>query len=439
MNNVAAGLTAYAGLTLGAFAVLGRVFDVEDPGLLVACFISSALVAHLFGEAITCTYVGIPAEDVVSVLPAHRLAKAGLGAVAVRASADGALAGLVLSSILLIPLCCVMGWPLGLYPSLRKIMGVFMILLSARLIVAEGYPRLRTRVERKRPIIRILKASLVFLAAGLLGCMVLSSRYYSAPLPDLPWLRAGFVSPSSLLLPLFAGLFGIPSLVLSMGSRRAYDVQAGLLPRVTLKIGSRDFVLTMLGGSMVGWMPGMTSGSSVSVCAPNMQETSGDENVRSSCRFIWLYSSISASGTVFALGALFVILRARSGSMDAVSAFLGSVDGSNSWLSDIGLMLTILFSMLVAAVISRWAIDLLMTRLSNLGRVLCSRELAITSLAFVCSLSTVLTGTRGALVMFTAAMLGLLPPLIGVRRIQLMGCLLVPISIMFIENMMSQS
>jgi len=208
---------------------------------------------------------------------------------------------------------------------------------------------------------------------------------------------------------------------------------------VTLKIRLRDFVLKTLGGSMVGWMPGMTSGSSVSVCAPNMQETSGDENVRSSCRFIWLYSSISASGTVFALGALFVILRARSGSMDAVSAFLGSVDGSNSWLSDLGPMLTILFSMLVAAVISRWAIDLLMTRLSNLGRVLCSRELAITSLAFVCSLSTVLTGTRGVLVMFTAAMLGLLPPLIGVRRIQLMGCLLVPISIMFIENMVSQS
>jgi TctA family transporter len=29
----------------------------------------------------------------------------------------------------------------------------------------------------------------------------------------------------------------------------------------------------------------------------------------------------------------------------------------------------------------------------------------------------------------------LLPPLVGVRRILLMGCLLVPISIMFLENM----
>lgn len=49
-------------------------------------------------------------------------------------------------------------------------------------------------------------------------------------------------------------------------------------------------------------------------------------------------------------------------------------------------------------------------------------------------LSMILTGTRGALLLATACALGLLPPLIGVRRIQLMGCLLVPIMVLFLTG-----
>jgi TctA family transporter len=55
---------------------------------------------------------------------------------------------------------------------------------------------------------------------------------------------------------------------------------------------------------------------------------------------------------------------------------------------------------------------------------------------FVVVLSVWLTGIRGALVMATCASLGLMPPLIGVRRIQLMGCLLVPVGMLFLGMML---
>jgi len=435
MNNIAAGLTTNAGATLAVFALVDWSSESNQSDLLAACFISSALVAHLFGEAITCTYVGIPAEDVVSVLPAHRLAKAGLGTIAVRSSANGALFGLVVSSILLFPMCCVMGWPIGLYSVLRKVMGFFMIFLSVFLVLSEGSPRQRVNGKLKRRLSKVMKATALFAAAGLLGQTVLSSSYSSSHLPDVPWLQDGLLSPSSLLLPLFAGLFGVPSLLLSLGSRRAFDIKGELVPLLIPKTRARDVVLTLLGGIMVGWMPGMTSGSSVSVCSPNVRESSSDEGIANPVRFIWLYSSISASGAVFALGALFVIMRARSGSMDAVTAFLGSADIGSQWLSNVGMIASLLLSMLIAGVLSRIAVDGLMPHLSRLGGVLCSKQLALISLAFVCCLSVAITGTRGALVMFAASMLGMLPPMVGIRRIQLMGCLLVPISMMFVENM----
>jgi len=56
-------------------------------------------------------------------------------------------------------------------------------------------------------------------------------------------------------------------------------------------------------------------------------------------------------------------------------------------------------------------------------------------LVFVISLSFALTGVRGILVMSAAVCLGLHPPLVGVRRIQLMGCLLVPITIGFFTRL----
>jgi TctA family transporter len=59
----------------------------------------------------------------------------------------------------------------------------------------------------------------------------------------------------------------------------------------------------------------------------------------------------------------------------------------------------------------------------------------VSSLLFVTGLSLSITGVRGALVMACAASLGVLAPLAGIRRLQLMGSLLVPIWILFVTAM----
>ena len=430
MNNIAATLTAYAGGAIGVFTILGNGLRPGEAALAISCFVSAALVAHLFAEAVTSSYVGIPSADVISVLPAHRLAKAGYGGIAVTASADGSLAGVLISVIVLVPMCLLMGEPVGLYTLVRGAMAMFIIFFSIVLLASEGLP-FRAKAQRIDPILRILKAISVFLTAGVLGTIVLRTDYYACALPDFPWMPGGYVLKSSLLLPMFAGLFGVSGLMLSLGSSPVTDVKStGIVTHHSPS--PRDFVTTLLGGFVVGWMPGMTSGSAVTLCSPFAKEVGGGGDISSSIRFIWLYSAISSSGAVFAVGALFTILRARSGSMDAVLFFLGSENISKGFSSNVLPMMSIVLSMLVASLLSNSILRWLSSRLARLRAVLCSKALALGSLVFVCALSLALTGTRGAILMVTATTLGLIPPLAGIRRIQLMGCLLVPIAITFL-------
>ena len=433
MNNLAAAVTAYGGASVAIFGTLGDATGAGAGVLLIACFISAALTAHLFASSITSTYVGIPSEDVVSVLPAHRLAMAGLGQVAVRSSVDGALAGIVVSSLLLFPICFMMGPPLGIYEILKKVMFFVIVIFSGVLLLSEGFSGVHFRAKANRPIRKIMNAVAIFSLAGILGMVVFRTNYYTCHVPDFPWLPGNFIPRSSLLLPMFAGLFGIPGLLLSLGSRAVSDIDIGPTGPSGYRARPRDFILSSIGGVIVGWLPGMTSGSAATLCVPTTDEVSEGNEIEGALRFIWLYSSITAAGAVFAVGALFVIARARSGSMDAIAFFLGGDAFADPVSADIFPMTSILLAMVISALISHCVLVGFQSRLVSLRKLLCSRELAIASLFFVACLSIALTGTRGALLMAASTTLGLVPPLAGVRRIQLMGCLLVPIAVLLLS------
>ncbi len=423
MNNVAALLSAYGTATLGVFGGLSRFLGSSSAGVAVASFLCAAMVAHILAESVTSTYVGVPAGDVVSVLPAHRLAKAGLGRSAVRASADGALTGILGSTVILVPMSLFMGGPIHFYRLLSEAMGIIVIFFAAILVVSEGARDSDSRAERGR-LGRVIMGLLVFSASGVLGFVVLKTEFYSRTVPDLPWLTE-VVPRDSLLLPMFAGMFGIPSLILSIGSGQTFDLRSNGCVYLHLP-GKRDLVLSLLGGTVVGWMPGMTSGAAATLCAPTVRETTRREDIGSSLRFIWLYSSISAAGAVFSLGALFSILRARSGTMDALQLFLGS--GGSSWPTNLPLMLTLATSMIISAITAHAMLRFMDSWMRRLRSVMGSRAITFGALVFITSLSIGLTGIRGSMILGTSVCLGLLPPLAGVRRIQLMGCLLVPIA-----------
>jgi len=436
MNNIAAAVVAHAAASAALLGPLSSLASQDRSALLLCCFLSACMVAHMFSEAVPSTYVGIPSEDVVSVLPAHRLAKAGLGNLAVLSSAVGSIEGLLVAVLALCPVCIVMAPPVDLYGSIKSVMFLFIAAFCAVLLLSEGFPSLDLRKMPKGAWTRVLAGASVFIAAGLIGLTVLTTNYFACEIPDFPWMRGTFVPRSSLLLPMFAGLFGVPGLLFSLGSRSVARFSFSARDEDGFVPGLRDLAVGMIGGLIVGWMPGMTSGSAVTLCSPRISEHSDAGDMRDSLRFIWLYSVVSSSGVVFSLGALFVILRARSGTMEAVKGLLGSESLEGPWASEPLPMVAILSAMVLAGLLSYLVLTRCEDWLVRCRGALCSKRLAVASLAFVVGLSIWLTGTRGALLMAASASLGLIPPLVGVRRIQLMGCLLVPVGMLFLGMMM---
>lgn len=432
VNNLAAIVVASSSSVAAFFGIIGGLAGGYVPGMMVACFLVSALVSHMFSEAVISTYLGIPSGDTVSLLPAHRLAKNGLGRHAVRVSAQGSLFGVAIGILLLVPICLVLGPPVSGYSYLRSVMGLLVALLSAVLISSEG-------VRRPAPLRRLSLASSFFLLSGTIGLVVLDTNYFASALPDFPWIQNDFVSRSSLLLPMFAGLFGVPTVILSLQHESETAAEKSRPENaehddLSVSATPRDLALLSFGGLLVGWIPGMTSGSSATLCSIGMKGAApeGGDNAEAA-RFIWLYSAVSSSGAVLSAGALFTIARARSGIMQAVNFFFGSSSEGLSDLHSSEPLLAIVLAMLLSAVVSNLVILALSdTALEVLQGVLCSRTTAFVSLAFVVALVLLLTGTRGGLILVISASLGMLPPMLGLRRINLMGCILLPIAITFL-------
>lgn len=431
VNNLAAIVVAGSSSAAAFFALLVGPGEDALPGLMVSCFLVSALVAHMFSEAIVSTYLGIPSGDNVSLLPAHRLAKNGRGACAVRVSAQGSLFGVAAGIMLLPPVCLLLGPPVGAYSSLKSVMGVLVALLSAVLILSEGV----ARPDRLR---RVTLASVFFALSGTIGLVVLDSNYFACKLPDFPWIAQSFVDRSTLLLPMFAGLFGVPTVLLSLRSepraRHADRAREDAQEDLSVRASARDLAFMSFGGLLVGWIPGMTSGSSATLCSLGTKRAMPEGGTHSeAARFIWLYSAVSSMGAVLSVGALFAIARARSGIMQAVELFYGSSADGIPDLHSSEPLVALLLAMLLSATVSHAVMVTLSGRtLESVQHVLCSRAAALTSLGSVVSLVLVLTGTRGGLVLVTSASLGLLPPMMGLRRIDLMGCILVPIAATFL-------
>lgn len=426
-NNIAVLMTSYAGASLALFGAFSLAVGGASASLLASCFVCSALVGHLFSEGIVSAYVGVPAGDTVSVLPAHRLARAGLGRLAVQANSEGCLAGVFIGVLALGPICLLFGPPLGVYGWVRPSMGAMIIAFSAFLVLSEG----RNRRQGQSSVKRVAVAACLFIVSGLLGMIVLQSDYYACRLPSMPWEADPWTKKSSLLLPLFAGLFGIPNLLLSIGCSPPFDVRGRGAGVGCGHLGAFSAAVTVAGGILVGWIPGMTSGSTASLLCRDGGE--GGSDVEGSSSFIWRYSAISAAGAVLSVGALFVILRARSGVMDAVLLFLGPSEVSGGWAVRSLPMLALLFSMVLSAVVAHVLTPLVDQRLADTRRTLSSERVSLIVLAFLVSLVCALTGLRGLLVMACAVFLGLLPPRLGLRRIDLMGCLLVPIAYTFVS------
>ena len=365
-------------------------------------FTCSLAISYTFFDVVPGLFLGVPGDETFALLPGHRLVKRGEGDTAIRLSVLGSAAGLILG-LLVVAALLTLGNVIGAVERLIN-PWMFLVLAGVSLIL----------IATDRP----WSWSLVtFLASGLLGIAVLGS----------PLVSGGAAAPVNALFPSLAGMFGVAGLLFAIGTAGGSSLPApGQRPMKSPALGLPAARAAWAGGRgglaglMVGLLPGLGGANAAALLLLlerwRGRRKTGDEQERA---YLVTTSSLNTSEAMFAIAALYLIGRSRSGASIAVEQILG---GSITRPD----LLQILLFMVVAgagACLIMWRLG---RRFAAGFRSVDDVELNWSVISFLTVLTYLLLGGGGLAILGSATAVGLIPCYFKVRRAQLMGFFLVP-------------
>ncbi len=376
----------FSALIVSASAFLFLQFSPAD----VSAMIVTSAVAYTVANIIPATFLGLPDEDTaISILPTHRMVLEGRGFEAVSISCFSSLIAIFVSLPLFFTALFV-----GTNYDLFKKATPFVLLLTALvLIISERGEEFEgsLSVWRKR-----FYATLVFLCSGFLGFVALNSEFPR-------------VNPAgSVLLPLLTGLFGAPVLLISVFSKSSN------IPRQERRVAFPS-VFSALKGSIAGFFvsifPGISSGVATVVSSIGERSEKG---------YIVAMSSANTANAILCFFMLIAAGRTRSGASDALKSLnlvpsFQEIAVLSIFSGVVALLLTLFFGLVIAEKIERMD----------------GRKLSLSVLVFLTAIVLLLTGLQGLAILLSAIPIGLSTHFLGVRRINCMGCLMVPVMIWY--------
>ncbi len=376
-NTLAALIIAYS-------TVLSSFFSPSQLPLVI--FI--AAITHTFVDILPSVFTGIPDEDTaIAVLPAHDMVLDGRGVEAVSISALASLGSFLIS----IPIFFIF---LSVLECVEQYIGAavpyFLLMASAFIILSEGDTFEMVITFKKK-----CYALSVFLTSGFVGVVALNHAH-------LAQLNAA----SSVFLPLLTGLFASPALIISIAHKTEMPHQQPGSKRPSLP----SLVAGCLSGSLVSLFPGVTSGIATAMAAAGM---------RSAEDYLSSLSAANTSNAFLCFAVFLAVGNIRSGAVDAVSRFQTPDShillASGVLVALTATQLTILFALGITRLLPKINFTIF----------------SIFVLIFLTLFVIVLTGWFGLLIFAIATPVGLSNLFLGVRRINCMGCLMIPIMLTY--------
>lgn len=376
------------GLHVNTLAAVGLAVlpAVGLPGLL---FILAVGTVHTVVNILPATFLGVPDEDdVLVMLPAHRLLQEGRGQEAVMVSAAASLLAVLIATALHPVYTWLLVGPPGLLGRLDAVLPVALGIAALALIVS----------ERHRGLRGLAWAVALLGLSGILGLWAL----------DLP-VRSWLPVPPTPLLPLLGGLFGAPGLVVALRSGEPLAVQA---PPRRQRLPGRPVAAGIALAGITAVLPGVT-GAVATTLAPRRREEPLDA--------VAALSAINTAHAVLAVQVLWIAGRVRTGLAEAAERLVPGLHAGAAATGDI------LATLLLAGACGALATVALAVPMARHADRLPSRALAAATLGFLVLVVVAATGPVGLGLFVVAALLGLVPLAAGVRRVHLAGCLLVPV------------
>lgn len=379
-------------MMLASYPALESVLTGFVPDHSVAVCVSSCIVSasvvHSFVDYIPSVFIGAPdPDDVLTMLPGHRLLSEGRGMVAVRATAIGSCIGTCTSVLLAIPLQLILFAGLGDYFD-----SVTVVVLSMVILIM---------IIREKNLRNAICAAAVLLISGTLGLAVM----------DLDIPSNSLFGEGTILFPMLSGLFGIPTMIQSLKSSRT----VAQTDYEKHPVGPMPALKGVLTGALTGWFPGITATTGAILSSTVMPERRPED-------FISMTASIGSSAAVMMIVTLSITGKGRSGTMINVSEILGdSVIGP---MNDCFMLL--LLSAGIAALFGYQITVACGKIVSGISSKFNMNVLNKICLALIIVLVFVLTGPYGLFILLISAAVGFIPIALGIGRYHLTGCLIIP-------------
>ena len=340
-------------------------------------------ITHIFLDFLPSIFLGAPEESTaLSVLPGHSMLLEGKGYEAIRLTTFGSYYGLLIM-VAITPLFLIFLQPL--YSFIQNYIAYILIAASIFLILKEKQKFL---------------AFFVFALSGVLGIITLN--FYTIKEP---------------LFPLLTGLFGTSMLLISISQRTKIPKQIISKSKLDKKETLRVFFASIISGSICSFMPGLGA----SQAAVLGSEMSGKIDKKG---FLVLLGAIGTIVTGLNFIALYAIQKPRSGTAIIVGKILAELS--------IQTLIAILATALVAGSIAVFVTLFCAKHFLKIIEKVNYQKLCIAVLLILSTMSILISGFWSLPILITATALGIITNIWGIRKMHLMGCLILPVILYFL-------
>ena len=342
-------------------------------------FIVSVAITHTFVDFIPSVFLGCPDTDTeLSVLPGHQLLKSGQGQEAIALTAYGSLAAVFILIMIAFPTIFIISKTYNLV-----LMAMPFLLISASILLIS--------LEKKKSV-----ALFVFLFTGFLGWSVLGLDQLKEP-----------------LLPLLSGLFGASMLIMSIKTKTIIPKQK--ITKTKIK-SLKPLLGALIASPLCSFLPGLGSGQAA-ILGNSISKTDRKG-------FLFLLGATNTLVMGFSFISLYAISRTRTGAAVVLQKILGTF----SWK----ILLLILIVFFVVGIFSFFlTLALAKTFSTKMNKINYSLASFIT-LIVLTAIVFLVSGIFGVAVLIVAMLTGIYCVSLGVRRTNMMGCLLVPTIIFYL-------
>ena len=386
--------------TAGAIIFASSTFLLSflSPEFLCVMMVAMS-IAHALIEFVPSMLLGVPEEGTAtSILPGHRMVLQGRAKEVIRIVCVGGF-GAILVTILMLPIFSI------LLPMLHDISKPFtwMILLFASIYLT--YSLTSTRRD-------FLWSLLLFALSGILGWTI-----FQTP-----------ISSGVTLMCIFSGLFGISTILFSLNDNSTLPHQNSFYD---LNIDFDKFKSIFAGGitgAILGFLPGFgpAQGTVIAQAASGTSDSDDD-----TVNFLLATSGLNISDCLFSLMAIYIIGNPRSGIAVYMSYLISKMSLNH--------LIIYIFASLLAVSVSLVLALRLGDSFSKLMGGVDYKKLSISVILLQIVILFIFIFYYGApvgymiLALITSTAMGMLPHYLGIGKSHLMGVLIVPAIVIYIQ------